>query len=181
MKNILFIIGSLRKDSFNAQLAAMAEADLQGKARVTYLDYKDLPWMDQDVEFPAPEAVTRVREAVAQADGLWIFTPEYNYSYPAHLKNLLDWLSRPLVAMDYETPTCIRGKKTAVTGAGGKNRTETCRRLLTDLLDFLGAQVQQPQLGIELNVEAWTEGRMMLTPADREALQQQAEALVAAL
>ncbi|MGN1219778.1 MAG: NADPH-dependent FMN reductase, partial [Candidatus Cryptobacteroides sp.] len=57
-----------------------------------YLDYSALPMMDQDIEFPAPDEVSKVREKVAEADALWIFSPEYNYSYPGHLKNLIDWL-----------------------------------------------------------------------------------------
>ena len=40
MKNILFIVGSLRKESFNHQLAEEAEKMLAGKANVSYLDYK---------------------------------------------------------------------------------------------------------------------------------------------
>ena len=62
MKKILFIIGSLRRESFNKQLAKEAEQLLLGRATVEYLDYSDVPLMNQDIEFPAPEAVTRVRE-----------------------------------------------------------------------------------------------------------------------
>ena len=43
MKNILFIVGSLRQGSFNHQMAKKAESILEGKATVTYLDYKDIP------------------------------------------------------------------------------------------------------------------------------------------
>ena len=43
MKNILFIVGSLRQGSFNHQMAKKAESLLEGKATVTYLDYKDEP------------------------------------------------------------------------------------------------------------------------------------------
>ncbi|MDY4853907.1 MAG: NADPH-dependent FMN reductase, partial [Prevotella sp.] len=93
MKKILFIIGSLRKESFNKKLAKEVEEMLARRATVEYLDYSDVPLMNQDIEFPAPEAVKRVREKVAEADALWIFSPEYNYSYPGHLKNLIDWLS----------------------------------------------------------------------------------------
>ena len=107
MKKILFIIGSLRKESFNKKLAKEVEEMLDGRATVEYLDYSDVPLMNQDIEFPAPEAVKRVREKVAKADALWIFTPEYNYSYPGHLKNLIDWLSRPLVAGDRQTLLAI--------------------------------------------------------------------------
>ena len=38
MKNILFIVGSLRKGSFNHQLAEEAEKMLPGKANVSYLE-----------------------------------------------------------------------------------------------------------------------------------------------
>ena len=52
MKNILFIVGSLRQGSFNHQMAKKAESLLEGKATVTYLDYKDIPMMNQDLETP---------------------------------------------------------------------------------------------------------------------------------
>ena len=57
MKKILFIIGSLRKESFNKKLAKEVEEMLAGHATVEYLDYSDVPLMNQDIEFPAPEAV----------------------------------------------------------------------------------------------------------------------------
>ena len=57
MKKILFIIGSLRKESFNKKLAKEVEQMLSGRAMVEYLDYSDVPLMNQDIEFPAPEAV----------------------------------------------------------------------------------------------------------------------------
>jgi NAD(P)H-dependent FMN reductase len=179
MKHILFIIGSLRKESFNLQLAREAEKQLAGVAEVTYLDYTDVPFINQDIEHPAPAAVVRIRETVAQADGIWIFTPEYNFSYPGHIKNLLDWLSRPVVPNDYATPTVINGKKVTLSGAGGQMATGKCREKLTELLSFIKADVMAaPQTGVTLNAEAWSEGRMILTDAQRTALKAQAEAFV---
>ena len=179
MRKILFIVGSLRKDSFNRQLAAEAEKYLAGKANISYLDYADVPFLNQDIEYPAPQAVTKLRETVAQADGVWIFTPEYNFSYPGHLKNLLDWLSRPLVPNDFATPTVINGKKVTMSGAGGQMATSKCREKLTELLTFIKADVMpEPQTGITLNVEAWTEGRMILSDEQRNALKEQAIAFV---
>ena len=49
-----FIVGSLRKDSFNRQLAKEAENYLAGKAEITHLDYTDVPFVNQDIEYPAP-------------------------------------------------------------------------------------------------------------------------------
>ena len=182
MKKILFIVGSLRQESFNKKLAEKVEQMLSGRATVDYLDYSDVPLMNQDIEFPAPEAVTRVRKNVAEADALWIFSPEYNYSYPGHLKNLIDWLSRPLVAGDRQTPLAINGKKVALSGAGGAAATAKCREKLTELLTlpFIRANVmREPQTGIQLNKEAWTEGRLILTNDQLENLREQVDAFMA--
>ena len=182
MKKILFIIGSLRKESFNRKLAEEAERMLAGRATVEFLDYSALPLMNQDIEFPAPEVVKSVREKVAEVDALWIFSPEYNYSYPGHLKNLIDWLSRPLVAGDRQTPLAINGKKVALSGAGGAAATAKCREKLTELLTlpFIRANVMtEPQTGIQLNKEAWTEGRLILTDDQLENLREQVDAFMA--
>ena len=90
-KKLVFIVGSLRRGSFNRVLADYVAGKVADRADVEFLDYADVPFVNQDIEFPAPGSVTRVRKAVESADGVWIFTPEYNFS---------DWLSRPLVAGD---------------------------------------------------------------------------------
>ena len=71
MKKILFVIGSLREKSFNRELAVMVEGMISGCAIVEYLDYSDVPFMNQDLEFPAPEAVVAARRCVSDADALW--------------------------------------------------------------------------------------------------------------
>lgn len=181
MKKILFIIGSLREESFNKKLAMMAEDMIGGRAAVEYLDYSGVPVMNQDMEFPVPDSVAGVRGKVAGADAIWIFSPEYNYSYPGHLKNLIDWLSRPLVPGDVSTPLVINGKKVALSGAGGVGATAKCREKLVELLTlpFIRADVmEKPQTGIRLNPEAWTDGRMRLDDAQKTALRDQVEAFL---
>lgn len=176
MKKILFVIGSLRKQSFNRELSETVKSMLQSKAKVTELDYFQVPFINQDDEYPAPQAVTDARKAVAEADGVWIFSPEYNYSYPGHVKNLIDWLSRPVDPADRNAPTVLAGKKFTLTGAGGKAATAGCRKLLTTLLTVLKADVMtEEQTGIALNTEAWTEGRMILTEEQKTQLAKQAE------
>lgn len=86
MPRILMIVGSLRKQSFNHQLAREIERIIGDRAEVTFLDWGDVPLMNQDIEWPAPEAVQRVRDAVLAADGLWFFSPEYNYQIPGGLR-----------------------------------------------------------------------------------------------
>lgn len=180
MKNILFIVGSLRKQSFNRQLAALAEKMLEGQFNIQYLEFEDVPLMNQDLEANTPAPVARLRKEVLAADGIWIFTPEYNYSYPGLLKNLLDWLSRPMDISDFTNPTAAVGKKVTASGAGGANQTASCRAKLNDLLEFMKMQVmKEPQTGITLGVEAWTKGEFNLTDEQVAQLKAQAEKFAA--
>lgn len=179
MKKILFIVGSMRKGSFNHELAQTAESLIGDRAEVSYLDYSDLPFLNQDIENPAPASVTRVREAIKSSDAAWIFTPEYNRSYPGQLKNLIDWLSRPHDGIGKDDLEIV-GKKFALSGAGGNVQTAKSREKLTELLGFVGATVMTDhQTGIALNTEAWTEGRMILTDEQKKSLAEQADAFLA--
>ena len=177
---ILMIVGSMREQSFNRQLAQKAEELLGRRAEVTYLDYSDLPYMNQDIEFPAPEEVLRVREAVAKADGIWFVTPEYNFSYPGVLKNLLDWLSRPLKPGDFQSGTSISGKKATISGAGGKSAAGGSRGKLRELLSFMKVDVMEGnETGISLGMEAFMSNRLVLTSEQEDLLQDQAERFLA--
>lgn len=170
MKKILFVIGSLRAKSFNRQLASVAREIISSSAEVEELDYSDLPLLNQDIEQPEPKAVARIRKAVSEADALWIFTPEYNLSYPGHLKNMIDWLSRPVKPMDYETPTCLNGKRVALSGAGGKFATSKSREKLTELLTFVKAEVLPEKVGISVPEEAWSTDVLTLTDEQKAQL-----------
>jgi len=178
MKKILFIIGSLRAKSFNRQVANVAKEIIGNRAEVQELDYSDLPLLNQDIEQPEPAVVARIRKTIAEADALWIFTPEYNMSYPGHLKNLLDWMSRPVKFMDYGTPTCINGKQVAISGAGGKAATADCRAKLTKLLTFMKAEVLKEQVGIAVPAEAWSTDVLVLTDKQKAELEAQADKLI---
>ena len=178
---ILMITGSLRKGSFNRQLAQKAAELLNGKAEVAYLDYADLPYMNQDLESPVPEAVARVRSEVLAADGIWFFSPEYNHSYTGVLKNLLDWLSRPLEAGNYASGTAIAGRKTAISGAAGKSGAGYSRERLRELLVQIKAEVLPEETGVVLGAECWKSDQLVLTDDDLAQLQKQAEAFLAFL
>lgn len=145
--NILAIVGSLRKESFNRKLALAAQATLGERAQLTLLDYADVPLLNQDEEYPAPEPVRRVREAVKAADGLWFFTPEYNHSFPGVLKNLIDWLSRPVSDTEKQVlsrkPAAISGISTGMAG------TVTAQDQLVMLLSLLNMRVMNaPRLTV---------------------------------
>ena len=108
---ILALSGSLRAGSHNTDLLQAAAAAAPDGADVHLYDgLKEIPPYDADDDVPGdqPEAVRRLKEALADADAVLIATPEYNSSIPGVLKNALDWASRPLV----ESP--VRNKPAAV-------------------------------------------------------------------
>ncbi|MGB3608948.1 MAG: NADPH-dependent FMN reductase [Cellvibrio sp.] len=93
---LIAISGSLRKGSFSTALLRAAEQELPEGTAMELVSIADIPVYNEDLDGEdKPAAVTRLKEAVAAADGLLIATPEYNYSLPGGLKNALDWLSRP--------------------------------------------------------------------------------------
>lgn len=170
------IVGSLREKSLNRQLAKRAEELLVDRAQVSYLEYGSLPYMNQDIEYPAPAEVERIRSQVKEADGLWIVTPEYNYSYPGGLKNLLDWLSRPLKPLDFEGETSLRGKKAIVSGVAGKSGASGARQKLLELLGVLGVSCPEKlQGGYSVGYEAFATDVLELSAEDEAALRGQAE------
>lgn len=168
----------MRKQSFNRQLSEIAKGELAGKAEVKELAYSDLPYMNQDIEFPTPEAVARVRKEVESADGIWIFTPEYNYSYPGVLKNLLDWLSRPLKANDFASRTSVMEKKVTISGIGGKFATACSREKLKELLTFMKMNVMEETNGFTVNPEAWGSNVLSLSEETKAKIYEQAEKFI---
>jgi chromate reductase, NAD(P)H dehydrogenase (quinone) len=107
------IAGSLRRGSANRMLLHAAAAMLPPAIEFTDFDLLDrVPPFNEDWEGdPAPLAVERLRQLIADADGLLIATPEYNGSIPGQLKNALDWASRP------RGGAVLQGKPAAVISA----------------------------------------------------------------
>jgi len=89
------IIGSLRKESFNRQLAKAVTKLLPSHFQTEEIAIGDLPLYNQDLDTALPASVVTFKQQVESADGLLFFTPEYNRSYSGVLKNALDWGSRP--------------------------------------------------------------------------------------
>ena len=144
---IIAIVGSLRQASYNRQLAIEAGKMLSNSAEFELLDYSDVPLFNQDIEYPAPDAVKRVRGIIQSADGVWFFSPEFNHFFPGVLKNLIDWLSRPV--SDTE-PQVLGRKPAAVSGiTPGMSGTAIMQDHLVTLISLLNMKVMnQPRLTI---------------------------------
>ncbi|MGZ3102844.1 NAD(P)H-dependent oxidoreductase [Streptomyces sp. H72] len=110
---ILALVGSLRAGSHNRQLAEAAARFAPEGAEVQLFEgLADIPFYNEDidVEGSVPAAAAKLREAAQASDAFLLFSPEYNGTIPAVLKNAIDWLSRPFGA------GAFAGKPAAVVG-----------------------------------------------------------------
>lgn len=149
MMKIVAIVGSLRKGSYNKQLAATIKERYGKTFELEILDIGLLPHFDQDIETNPPETVIDFKRKVKEADGVIIITPEYNWSIPGVLKNALDWLSR--------VDKVLIGKPVMTAGAA------------TGLMGTLRAQLHLRQILTALQVK-------LLPPVGNEILINQASA-----
>lgn len=94
MTKILGLSGALRKASTNRKLLREA-ARVYGAADYVEADLA-LPLYDGDVEEAEglPAGVQTLVAQIAEADAVFISTPEYNGGISGVLKNALDWVSR---------------------------------------------------------------------------------------
>ena len=104
------IVGSLRKDSYNAQLGKAVSGLLPANFQVEPISI-DLPLYNQDLDTALPPAVVAFKQKVESVQGLLFCTPEYNRSFPGVLKNAIDWGSRPWGKSSWT------GKPTGILGA----------------------------------------------------------------
>lgn len=102
-----------------------------------------------------------MRREVLDADGIWVFTPEYNHFFPGTLKNLLDWLSRPVGAGQGQV---LDGKPLAVSGvSAGGTGTACAQDHLVTLVSFLNMRVMnKPRLTIPHGFDNVVDGRLEL-------------------
>lgn len=93
---LLSLAASFRTDSLNKLLLqhASKEAELLG-ATVETIDYAacDAPSYREDSAVTLPPGVEYLRAAITRNHGILLAAPEYNWSMPGSLKNLIDWLS----------------------------------------------------------------------------------------
>jgi len=93
---LLGISGSLRSQSANTAVLNALSNRLGHQAEMSLFALNEIPLYNADLEAQMlPASVAALKEAIAQADGLIICSPEYNYGTSGVLKNALDWASRP--------------------------------------------------------------------------------------
>jgi chromate reductase len=163
---IAVVVGSLRKDSFNAKLAA-ALARLAPKEfsfRTVRID--DLPLYNQDDDGKPTATVVRLKKEITEARGLLFLTPEYNRSIPGVLKNAIDHASRPY------GQSVWGGKPAGVLGVSvGAIGTALAQQHLRNILAYLDVPVLgQPEAFLQAK-EGLFDADGNIGPDSREFLQ----------
>ncbi len=167
--NILGITGSLREGSFNRRLLQAAAAVTQSAgATVRRFELHDIPLYNGDLDGEEkPAAVEALRAAIADADGLLIASPEYNYGIPGVLKNAIDWVSRPAFK------SVLAGRPTALLSASmspvGGARMQA--QLKNVLLGTLTPVYPAPEFLLPSAGNAFDEGGALTDPDARRRLE----------
>ena len=130
--NIVVVVGSLRRDSFNRKLATGVAKLAPPEFSFKQLEIGDLPPYNQDDDANQAEPVKRLKAEIAAAQGLLFVTAEYNRSVPGVLKNAIDHASRPY------GQNAWAGKPAGVLGASvGAVGTAVAQQHLRTILAYL--------------------------------------------
>ena len=148
---IIGISGSTRRGSYNSALLRAAASSMPQGATLHIASIASIPLYNGDDEAAhgIPEAVAQLKDAIAQADGLLLVSPEYNNSLPGVAKNAIDWLSRPAA----DIARVFGGKPVAIAGASpGGFGTVLSQNAWLPVFKTLGADL-------------WSGGRLLVSRA----------------
>lgn len=142
---IAIVVGSLRKDSFNRQLANAIVKLAPPEFSFKEVQINDLPLYNQDDDANQAKSVKRLKEEINGAQGILFVTPEYNRSMPGVLKNAIDHASRPY------GQNVWAGKPAGILGCSiGVIGTAMAQQHLRNVLSFLDVPtLNQPEAFIQ--------------------------------
>lgn len=163
---IAVVIGSLRKDSFNRQLANAIAKLAPAEFTFKQSEIGDLPLYNQDDDGQQTASVSRLKADISAAKGVLFLTPEYNRSIPGVLKNAIDHASRPY------GQSAWAGKPAGVLGVSvGAIGTAMAQQHLRNILSYLDMPVlPQPEAFIHAK-EGLFDGDGNIGPGSKAFLQ----------
>jgi NAD(P)H-dependent FMN reductase len=180
---ILAFAGSLRRHSYNRRVlhSAVAGAERAG-AEVTSVDLRDYPMpvysQDDQEAFGFDENALKFQSLIHEHEGLLIAAPEHNGSFPAALKNVIEWASRRNDS--FKGGRVFPGKVAAMMAAapnalGGVRSLTHLRGVLTSVgVHVLPAEVVVPFVGDKFDGD----GEELTDEHTREALRALGASLV---
>jgi chromate reductase len=119
--NVITLVGSLRKGSYNAALARqLPKWAPEGMTVSASPSWAGLPIYNADDQGATgfPKDAEALADAIRMADGVIIVSPEYNYGVPGGLKNAVDWVSRMKDQPFKDKPVAIQSVAGGPLGGG---------------------------------------------------------------
>lgn len=106
-KKILAIVGSASENSSNLKLVQHISNLISDEVEIEIFDQlAQLPHFNSEQSQDNPPAlISKIRQAILAADGILISSPEYVFSIPSGLKNLLEWCVATTVFT--QKPACL--------------------------------------------------------------------------
>lgn len=125
LKNIFAIIGSASESSSSEIVMKQLEMCSKDCFQITFSEnLKSLPHFDPSLSSDnPPESIIKLRNQILQSDGVIICTPEYIFSIPSGLKNMIECCVATTVFE--HTPTAI-----IVASADGKKAMEELQLIM---------------------------------------------------
>ncbi|MEA3087427.1 MAG: hypothetical protein QOC89_5124 [Paraburkholderia sp.] len=165
--HIAVVVGSLRRESFNRQLAQAVISLAPADFTFEFIDIGALPLYCQDYDADYPEVAKQLKQRIEAADGLLFVTPEYNRSMPGVLKNALDWGSRPWGTNSWaRKPGAVIGTSVGATG------TALAQQHLRNVLAYLDVPtLGQPEVFIKHDPAVINEKGEIVNDGTRKFLQ----------
>jgi NAD(P)H-dependent FMN reductase len=171
--NIVVIIGSVREGRFGPTVAEWFVSQVEGPFTVEVIDLAEvalplnLPSYGGEPSAETAAVLAEVTPRLEAADAFVVVTPEYNHSFPASLKNLIDWhvtqwQAKPVGLVSYGGLS------------GGRHAVEHLRHVFAEL----HAMTLRDTISIAAYYEQFGEDG---TPTDPAALEAAAKTLLAQL
>ncbi|MBB3998267.1 NADPH-dependent FMN reductase [Aureimonas pseudogalii] len=155
MKQVAVLVGSLRRDSINRKFAEALGHLAAERLEFNFVELGDVPMYNEDlfVEGQPPEPVARMKREIEGADAVLFVVPEYNRSFPAVLKNAIDWGTRPYGRNSFAAkPGGIVGTTPGATGtAAGQNHLKSVLTVVDVVL------MGQPEVYFQYKPELFAE------------------------
>jgi chromate reductase len=141
IRDVVVLVGSLRKDSFSRKLALAMASLAPAELKLEIVEIGALSFYNQDDEATPPAPWVAFRDRMRRADAVLFVTPEYNRSVPGVLKNAIDVGSRPYgKAIWTDKPCAVVSSSPGAIGGFGANHH------LRQSLVFLNMPVIQREL-----------------------------------
>jgi chromate reductase len=165
---VLVFAASSRKESSNKKLINLAAKFVQKEHIVDSVDFLefDTPLYNGDIEEKTgiPQPALSFIDKLESSDCLIMSSPEYNFSVPGSLKNLIDWVSRKSPMPWKNVPILLMSASPSL--AGG-SRGLLCTRVP---LEVCGAYVYPKMFSLSNCYEAFDEEGQLKDKKNQEYL-----------